>query len=110
MTNLTFEKLPFAINQVLRKIEKIERILSDQENNPKTKLKDLLNIDEASEMLSLSKATLYSKVSRNEIPFMKRSKRLYFSREELTNYLKQGSTKSIDEIDPTDFLIKKGGK
>lgn len=58
----------------------------------------LLTIDQASIFLSLSKATLYSKVSRGELPFMKRSKRLYFSRIELMNYLKAGRKKSNAEI------------
>jgi len=48
----------------------------------------LLTIQQAAEFLSLSVPTLYSKVSKGELPVMKRSKRLYFSRIQLMEYLK----------------------
>lgn len=59
----------------------------------------LLTIDEVSALLHLKKATVYSKVSKGELPVMKRSKRLYFSRTELMDYLKQGRKKSNAEIE-----------
>ena len=59
----------------------------------------LLTIQEAAEFLSLTVPTMYSKVSKREIPVMKRSKRLYFSRTELLDYLKDGRKKSNAEIE-----------
>lgn len=59
----------------------------------------LLTIQQAAEFLSLSVPTLYSKVSKGELPVMKRSKRLYFSSTELMEYLKQGRKKSNAEIE-----------
>jgi excisionase family DNA binding protein len=59
----------------------------------------LLTIQQAAEFLSLSVPTMYSKVSKGELPVMKRSKRLYFSRTELHEYLKQGRKKSSSEIE-----------
>ncbi len=59
----------------------------------------LLTIEQTAEFLNLTKPTIYSLVSRNEIPFMKRSKRLYFSRVELINYLKQGRKKTNSEVE-----------
>ena len=50
----------------------------------------LLTIQEAAEFLSLTVPTMYSKVSKGELPVMKRSKRLYFSRTELMEYIKEG--------------------
>jgi len=55
----------------------------------------LLTIQEASEFLKLSVATIYSKVSKGELPVMKRSKRLYFSNKELLEYLKDGRINKI---------------
>jgi len=43
----------------------------------------LLTVQQAAKFLSLTVPTVYSKVSKNELPVMKRSKRLYFSRTEL---------------------------
>lgn len=57
-----------------------------------------LTIQEASEFLSLSVPTIYSKVSKGELPVMKRSKRLYFSNSELLEYLKGGRKKTSSEI------------
>jgi excisionase family DNA binding protein len=59
----------------------------------------LLTIQEAAEFLSLAVPTIYSKVSKGELPVMKRSKRLYFSRTELLDYLKEGRKKSNAEIE-----------
>ena len=59
----------------------------------------LLSIQQAAEFLSLSVPTLYSKVSRGELPVMKRSKRLYFSRTELMEYIKEGRKKTNAEIE-----------
>lgn len=59
----------------------------------------LLTINEAAEFLSLTVPTMYSKVSKGELPVMKRSKRLYFSRIELLEYLKDGRKKSNAEIE-----------
>jgi len=68
----------------------------------------LFTIAEAAEFLSLTVPTMYSKVSKNEIPVMKRSKRLYFSRTELLEYLKQGRKKSNAEIqqEAEAYLLK----
>ena len=59
----------------------------------------------------LTKPTLYSKVSKGEIPFMKGSKRLYFSREELLNYIKEGKRMTHNEVknNVSDFLTSKRG-
>lgn len=71
-----------------------------QNNNPTTdQPEQLLTIQEAAEFLSLTVPTMYSKVSKGELPVMKRSKRLYFSRTELLEYLKQGRKKSNAEIE-----------
>lgn len=59
----------------------------------------LLTIQEAAEFLSLTVPTMYSKVSKGELPVMKRGKRLYFSRTELLDYLKGGRKKSNAEIE-----------
>lgn len=66
---------------------------------PTTQTEKLLSIQEAAEFLNLTVPTMYSKVSKNEIPFMKRSKRLYFSSVQLMEYIKEGRKKSNAEIE-----------
>jgi len=71
-----------------------------QNNNPTTEQPEqLLTIQEAAQFLNLTVPTIYSKVSKGELPVMKRSKRLYFSRTELLDYLKDGRKKSNAEIE-----------
>ena len=69
------------------------------EQPPTDQPEQLLTIQEAAEFLSLAVPTMYSKVSKREIPCMKRGKRLYFSRTELLEYLKDGRKKSNAEIE-----------
>lgn len=71
-----------------------------QNNNPTTEQPEqLLTIQEAAHFLNLTVPTIYSKVSKGELPVMKRSKRLYFSSTELMEYLKEGRKKSNAEIE-----------
>ena len=71
-----------------------------QNNNPTTEPPEqLLTIQAASQFLALSVPTMYSKVSKGELPVMKRGKRLYFSRTELLDYIKKGRKKSYAEIE-----------
>ena len=71
-----------------------------QESKTPTALPDqLLTIQQAAELLHLSVKTLYIKVSKRELPYMKQGKRLYFSQKELVEYLKQGRKKTTGEIE-----------
>ena len=93
---------PFEVIET--RLSNIENLILDIKHQPfNTELikqpEQLLTIQEAAEFLTLSVATMYSKVSKNEIPFMKQRKRLYFSRTELLEYVKQGRSKSNAEIE-----------
>jgi len=70
-----------------------------ESKSPTDQPEQLLTIQEAAEFLSLAVPTIYSKVSKGELPVMKRSKRLYFSRTELLEYIKEGRKKSNAEIE-----------
>ncbi len=84
-----------------------------QNNNPTAEQPEqLLTIQEAAQFLNLTVPTIYSKVSKGELPVMKRSKRLYFSSTELMEYLKDGRKKSNAEIEAeakADLLNNKKG-
>ncbi len=110
MKPLTFDSLPEAVAQLHDKLENIERLLQSQSSqNPSTPQKSLLTVREAAEFLSLAVPTVYSMVSRGELPHMKRSKRLYFDRDELMSYLKEGRQQTNEEIEESalDCLTKK---
>jgi excisionase family DNA binding protein len=97
MNNNPFE----TINE---RLSNIENLLLDLKHTPKESeseslSNDLLNIQQAAKFLNLSVPTVYTKVSQKELPFMKRSKRLYFSKQELIQYLKKGRRKTKEEIE-----------
>lgn len=97
---LTFDKLPEAVTMLTKEVSELKRLLIEKQEQPTTdQPEQLLTIQEAAEFLSLTVPTMYSKVSKGELPVMKRSKRLYFSRTELLDYLKDGRKKSNAEIE-----------
>jgi excisionase family DNA binding protein len=90
--------------QLNSRLQTIEAILLEIKSKPQQEEnylhpERLLSIEEAGEFLNLSKATIYSKVSRNELPYMKKGKRLYFSSAELLDYLKSGKRKTHAELE-----------
>ena len=104
---------PFqTIDERLSNIEALLLSIKHQPNTiePTGQPEQLLTIQEAADFLSLTVPTIYTKVSKNELPVMKRSKRLYFSRIELLEYLKVGRKKTNAEISSeVDTYLKKKG-
>lgn len=96
--NLTFDSLPDAVRMLTNEVSELKSLLLKKAEAPTTETEQLLTIKEASDFLKLSVPTLYSKVSRNELPYMKQGKRLYFSSTELMEYVKQGRRKTDVEI------------
>jgi len=96
----TFNDLPMVVSLLAKDVSELKMLLLQKIENPCTEVKEqILNTIEAAEFLNLSKATIYSKVSRKEIPFSKRNGRLYFSSTELREYIKGGKESSYDEIE-----------
>jgi excisionase family DNA binding protein len=94
---LTFEKLPEAVGLLLEKVARIESLLEGQQYSF-SEQDDLITIKQASKLLDLAIPTLYSKVSRKEIPVNKQGKRLYFYKSELQDWIRQGRKRTSAEI------------
>ena len=92
---------PFEVIEA--RLSSIENLILDlkqpQEVEPTEPPEQFLTVQEAAQFLNLTVPTIYSKVSKGELPVMKRSKRLYFSSTELLEYLKKGRKKSNAEIE-----------
>lgn len=94
-------KNPFKVIEA--RLNNIETLLLDLKHKPKEQgelleADDLLTVQATAKFLSLSVPTVYGLISKGELPVMKRSKRCYFSKVELINYLKQGRKKTLAEI------------
>ena len=110
MHEITFNDLPQAVTQLYNKLERIERLLESQSNVAQIDGDKLLTIREASEIIHLSVPTIYGLVQRREIPVSKKGKRLYFTRQELTQWIKTGRKKTVSEIESEadQYIVKKG--
>jgi excisionase family DNA binding protein len=112
MQDLTFEKLPQAVTQIYDKLENIERLLLSQNNVSQSNEDKLLTIREAAVILHLSVPTIYGLVQHQGIPVCKKGKRLYFTQQELTQWIKTGRKKTITEIqsEADQYITRKGLK
>lgn len=98
---LTFDKLPEAVTMLTKEVSELKRLLIEKQEQPPTdQPEQLLTIDEVATLLHLTKPTVYSKVSKNELPGVcKQGKRLYFDRQTIIDWIKQGRKKSNAEIE-----------
>ena len=103
---------PFEVIEA--RLNNIETLLLDIKHTPhersdQPEADELLTVQDTAKFLSLSVPTVYGLISKGELPVMKRSKRCYFSKVELMNYLKQGRKKTVAEIavETDEYLTNK---
>jgi excisionase family DNA binding protein len=99
--NLTFDQLPKAVTMLTKEVSELKRLLIEkQEQRTTEQPEQLLTIQEAAALLHLTVPTIYSKHSKGELPDVcKRGKRLYFSKQSLIEWVKEGRKKSNAEIE-----------
>lgn len=96
---LSFEEIPELLIELTAKIEALEIHFDQLKPNVAEQTQDeIMDVSETARFLKLSVQTIYGKVQSGEIPVMKRSKKLYFSKNELLAYLRQGRRKTNIEI------------
>lgn len=93
--SLPLSKLELIFKRWIKEAQLENQPPAVESENPE----QLLTIQEAASLLHLTVPTIYSKVSRKELPVMKRSKRLYFSKQSLIEWVQQGRQKSNAEIE-----------
>lgn len=100
-------------NLIQSSVRKVLKETPPQTVEPTDHPEQLLTIDEVATLLHLTKPTVYSKVSKYELPGVcKQGKRLYFDRQTIIDWIKQGRKKSYAEIEQeaeTYLLNKKKG-
>ena len=105
----TFDQLPQAVAMLTKEVSELKQLLLQKSEQQTTiPSEQLLTVKEAADFLNLSVPTIYSKVSRGELPVMKRGKKLHFSNTELMQYLKDGRklTNSEIETEAENYLQK----
>ena len=102
---------PFAVLEA--RLDNIEALLINIKNEPKPQASqpeaEVLTVPEAAKFLRLSVQTVYTLISKGTLPVMKRSKRCYFSKSDLLEYLKQGRKNTLAETESraVQYLVKK---
>jgi excisionase family DNA binding protein len=104
-----FEALETRLNNIETLLLDLKHLPKEQGEQPQQD--ELLTVQDTAKFLSLSVPTIYGLISKGELPVMKRSKRCYFSKVELINYLKQGRKKTLAEtaIEADQYLKSKKG-
>lgn len=98
-----------------QRLERIENLLESIYSNIGSKkgniiTSKIMDIDQLSSYLGLSKSHIYKLTSTHSIPHSKRGKKLYFEKETINEWILKNKICTQDEIDPqaADYLIKKG--
>lgn len=89
---LFFDKL----EEILSRIGSIEDRMQKGDETGMTD--EPITVKEVSRLINLSVSTIYSKVSRNEIPVNKVGKKLYFYRSELEQWIRSGRMRTVLEV------------
>lgn len=84
--NLLYSTSKEELAEIIKKAIS-ESLNSRIPNQSQNKYSEYLTIEEVSEYLHLAVPTLYSFTSKNEIPFIKKGKKLYFKKADLDNWL-----------------------
>lgn len=111
MDELTFEKLPRAVTEIINRQERIEQLLLTLVGQPEPVADRWMTIDELCQYLpgKRKKCTIYKKVHLREIPFHKEAKSLAFLQSDIDAWIKSKRRKTNSEIkkDADDYLSVK---
>lgn len=100
MEKVTHNNVPEAVEILMNKFDTLINhlnkigVVGATDEQP---VKDFMDFKEACAFLGYAESTMYGKVSRNEIPYYKPANKLFFSKAELTQYLKHGRPKTVTE-------------
>ena len=106
----TNDNLPNPFQQLLDMMRVLERKV-DALTNQKATTKEqqtedeLMTVETAADYLRMSRSSIYQLTSRLEIPFMKKGKRLYFKKEELRQWIEEGSNKPSSKQEKQELAL-----
>lgn len=102
MEKITFDQLPAAVANLTKKIDFLTDLLTAKATSltlpQAVESSDLLIIKQAAEFVNLAIPTIYGLVGRGQIPYMKKGKKLYFSKKELLAWVAEGRRATVAEI------------
>ncbi len=95
MTNLSFENLPFAVSEILNKVERIELFINSQPQQPTTTDPEpyIYGINGLAKCLQVSTVTAQKIKNSNKIPFSQAERTIIFNKSDVLNALSNSKTK-----------------
>jgi len=82
--NNPFEEIDRRLSIIETMVNNLIHKNQDTSNDPEP----LMTVQEIAKFLSLSMPTIYSKISKGELPYMKKGKRVYFLKSEIISHLR----------------------
>lgn len=100
MTTNPFESIENKLQYLESRIDRLTQLLQEsmQCRIEATSRETTDGIQLAVEVTGLAKGTVYNLVAERKIPHYKRGKRIYFSRQELQNWIKEGRRMTKAEV------------
>lgn len=107
MKNRSFDNLPQAVADLEAKVDQLVALLSAAVPEES----DTVDVEGAMRLLKKSRATIYQMTHTGTIPHFKNGNKLYFSKKELTDFIRAGRVRTRDEIAAGAMdMIAKGGR
>lgn len=111
LKKLSQNDVPGALEEILLRLDRIE-LKQESSQNPPDEIDPIFEMEQAKAFVHLSRPSMYKKVSEGEINALKKGKKLYFLRSELTKYLMSGKrkTKAEKRTETIEFLQRGKGE
>ena len=99
---MTEEAIDELVNRISEKLKKSFELHGDAKED------ELLTIKEASKLINLAVPTIYGLVHKNEIPYSKGKKKLYFDKVQLLEWVHSGKRTSKKDLNDKvdEYLFK----
>lgn len=88
----TFNDVPEVLSRIELRLNRMEHQLTIQKEPAKKKF---LSLSELCDLTGWAKQTIYGKVSRREIPFIKKGRNLYFDEQRINSWILEGEKEPI---------------
>ncbi|RLJ60774.1 AlpA family transcriptional regulator [Lacinutrix venerupis] len=80
-------------------VDKLVNKIANSSQNHQNDSEELLDVTQTSQLIKLTKPTLYGLVHKNKIPFYKKGKKLYFYKSEILKWIDSGRSTSESDLE-----------
>lgn len=108
MEPITHDNIPKALTYLISEVSQLKELLSKQDTQPEKDKEEFITLKQVCELTGYACPTIYGLIGKNAIPHFKKGQRLFFEREAIINWIKEGKRKNKGEIEAeADSHLKK---